>query len=561
MMATSCRHTPAAEIQRQPDLCFIGIHRPNLHLVCHLCPQTPTGKAEDWSTQKMHGGMPRNFPCHCHQQLQHLGQGSSLIVPWFIHRRPHQLLSAARSPVHLNAHQEPMTLANEPALPIYLFGVDHLASEFHQAEFILQERPVAVVVETALSEEHGSSTGNTICLDDASMTSQNPYASLGFHLAAMSLDRATALCRDLADRQMPPEQLIYAAALASGSQLVYGDVPKLSSIRRLWEQATLQELDQHFSRQTAANFGSLLNEGAVVIPDTPACNRAFQILFSEREAAFCQVLQACSQQLNPETWAQSQQGIPDTQPFSRNTNKIGSLATPSLTTASQSNAVQPQHRGSWAGQDCDGGDAQPGVQLKAGAGLGGSIVGIVGEDHVKGIQQAWALARKSSPKSSSAHASAASEAQLSMSTAEAFSATDSPVPNRQALADRSQWTSTRQGNGGIDGIENAGVKRALLERMLGLAIPEDLAFTLCQQALGPLAPSDADAYQCCSELYGSSRMLLACLQPSELKQVCEGWNCDMWTILDPVRRLQPLLGGPGFDWDVVYELKCLNFEL
>lgn len=35
----------------------------------------------------------------------------------------------------------------------------------------------------------------------------------------------------------------------------------------------------------------------------------------------------------------------------------------------------------------------------------------------------------------------------------------------------------------------------------------------------------------------------------------------MWSILDPVRKLQPSLGGPGFDWDAVYELRCLNFEL
>ena len=39
------------------------------------------------------------------------------------------------------------------------------------------------------------------------------------------------------------------------------------------------------------------------------------------------------------------------------------------------------------------------------------------------------------------------------------------------------------------------------------------------QALGPVAAAELDVYQCCTELYGSTRMLLACLQPHELEQV------------------------------------------
>lgn len=82
------------------------------------------------------------------------------------------------------------------------------------------------------------------------------------------------------------------------------------------------------------------------------------------------------------------------------------------------------------------------------------------------------------------------------------------------------------------------------------------------QALEPLADADLDAYLCCHELYGSSRMLLACLQPSELKQVdcptAACWNLEslltFWhrllfvlAILRPLRGLLQLLGLSPFD--------------
>ena len=100
------------------------------------------------------------------------------------------------------------------------------------------------------------------------------------------------------------------------------------------------------------------------------------------------------------------------------------------------------------------------------------------------------------------------------------------------------------------------------------------------------------------ELYGCSRMLLAVLSREQLQevrvlpacllavaavlgrrvalarpvpgadvasaaslQVCGSWRCDMWDLLAPLRAVRPANGGPGFDEELVLELRTLNFEL
>ncbi len=63
------------------------------------------------------------------------------------------------------------------------------------AEFILQEKPGAVVVETAVNDEHGACTGNAVSLADAGQAPQPFCMGLGFHLTALLLPDAFALCR------------------------------------------------------------------------------------------------------------------------------------------------------------------------------------------------------------------------------------------------------------------------------------------------------------------------------------------------------------------------------
>lgn len=35
----------------------------------------------------------------------------------------------------------------------------------------------------------------------------------------------------------------------------------------------------------------------------------------------------------------------------------------------------------------------------------------------------------------------------------------------------------------------------------------------------------------------------------------------MWDVLSPVREVRPVNGGPGYDRDLVLDLRTLNFEL
>lgn len=64
-----------------------------------------------------------------------------------------------------------------------------------------------------------------------------------------------------------------------------------------------------------------------------------------------------------------------------------------------------------------------------------------------------------------------------------------------------------------------GVRRALVESMLRLSCRDSVLANL-STALGPVPEDQADTYSFTTELYGSTRMLLACLTKAELAKVC-----------------------------------------
>jgi hypothetical protein len=91
-----------------------------------------------------------------------------------------------------------------------------------------------------------------------------------------------------------------------------------------------------------------------------------------------------------------------------------------------------------------------------------------------------------------------------------------------------------------------GVRRALLERLLALRMPEEVAAE-AQTALGALPPGEMAAYSATMELYGSSRMLLATLSPQQLPTfACAAGGVDLWAALQPLRDARPSNGGCGF---------------
>lgn len=44
-------------------------------------------------------------------------------------------------------------------------------------------------------------------------------------------------------------------------------------------------------------------------------------------------------------------------------------------------------------------------------------------------------------------------------------------------------------------------------------------------------------------------------------QVCSGWDCDVWSLLAPIRALRPVNGGQGYDEDLAIELRQLMLEI
>ncbi|CAL8462413.1 g1946 [Coccomyxa elongata] len=105
-----------------------------------------------------------------------------------------------------------------------------------------------------------------------------------------------------------------------------------------------------------------------------------------------------------------------------------------------------------------------------------------------------------------------------------------------------------------------GVRRALLESVVRLSCRDSVTADLAI-ILEPLPEAELPSYQLTHELYGSTRMLLACLTNEQLAQVCSGWRCDMEEVLAPVRNARPLNGGSGCDVDLILELRTLHFEL
>lgn len=152
------------------------------------------------------------------------------------------------------------------------------------------------------------------------------------------------------------------------------------------------------------------------------------------------------------------------------------------------------------------------------------VVGVVGIAHLPGIIRQWNSDKRGrSPEH--AHMSAA--------------------PHLQA-----------QGGGGA----MQGVRRALLERFIGLSCSSAVHADM-QRQLSPLPAEAVHPYALTRELYGSPRMLLAMLPQEHLHKVCSGWNCDMWDVLKSVRDVRPRYGGPGFNKELLWELRQLYIDL
>lgn len=344
--------------------------------------------------------------------------------------------------------------------PVTLFGVEHTLGQHWISRFILEHLPSEVIVETAISLEHGSQTGNVVTFCDGLRSNAlGDSATLGncCRLAAqLQQIESTAIAPVLQrlGETLFAEQLVYAAAFAVGAKVIFGDRPKKETWKRLDTLANAIDLDTYYGEMVDRNYRLLLDptKGCARNLDPRKVGIVERILLLERHALLCRSLIEASA-------------------------RVGTIG-------------------------------------------GKYVCGVVGIDHLEAVAGFWD--------------SGISEELLNEGTGGA----GTPVGG--------SWCN--------------GVKRGIMENAVALGAREEIVEDL-QSTLGGIETEHLYAYNLTNELFASQRMQLASLSRDTLSSVCEGWNCSMWTILEPVRRLRPINGGTGFDTTIVNDLRLLNFQV
>jgi hypothetical protein len=347
------------------------------------------------------------------------------------------------------------------------FGVSHLAEGAHDAaEYVLKTKPKIVVVETAVTSEHGDATGNALNYEagvSAMMVDANaaPEALVFVTRLAGALKGEVGPIEDSPQwahmkSQLPPEVLVYAAAFAVGATVVYGDRPKATTYKRLMSTPSLAELDGTFAAQSERNYRLLLP------PDHPLAGAANQrandcferIIIDERDCVLASTIRECADKVE--------------------------------------------------------GDE--------------TVVAVIGVDHIEGVSRIC----------KDKFAAAENEAK-----AEEVSKVES------------------------GDVDSPGVRIALAQRLMGLRCPpalvDDVMRTLSADVQG-LNANDLIDFELVSEVYGSPRMLMACVEDQEvLDAVIGGFKCDFSKdVLEPVRAVRPRNGGKGYSDEIINSLRTMS---
>lgn len=178
----------------------------------------------------------------------------------------------------------------ESSAVVSVFGVEHMERQPHIGDWILQNRPAAVVVETACHPSHGAWPGNLFtCADQTVMGSDGFFQRVFCQVAAAMQEQGdAAMAPDGVWRQacenFNGEQLAYVAALATGAKLAFGDRPKEITYRRLFGLPSLQQLDEAFAYEVLSQYHQILGEkkpsGSCVVD---------HMMMREREVVMCKV--------------------------------------------------------------------------------------------------------------------------------------------------------------------------------------------------------------------------------------------------------------------------------
>ena len=146
---------------------------------------------------------------------------------------------------------------------------------------------MSVVLESPLSPEFGSKTGNTLCSQDAD-AGRSDATALRMLFAVSNALRNVTVPSQSADwtevkQRMYGEQLAAVAAMTAGANLVYGDVPKEVTFQRLMHKCNSTDLDRSFGHRSAQNYAMVLGKEPSTLTDDPV----EQVLMTERESALC----------------------------------------------------------------------------------------------------------------------------------------------------------------------------------------------------------------------------------------------------------------------------------
>ena len=148
-------------------------------------------------------------------------------------------------------------------------------------------------------------------------------------------------------------------------------------------------------------------------------------------------------------------------------------------------------------------------------GVPGEVVAVVGSDHLAGVERNWTEMVETGGKSRT------SQERLDELLA-------APDTTRDAI----------------------GTRLAIMQRLLGLRCTESLvqdAFKALDDDMNTLEGEEIIAFNATSEIYGSARMLLACVEDREVFDAVVGGveKSDFADALAPMREVRPANGGVG----------------
>jgi hypothetical protein len=160
-------------------------------------------------------------------------------------------------------------------------------------------------------------------------------------------------------------------------------------------------------------------------------------------------------------------------------------------------------------------------------GVPGTVVAVVGSDHLAGVQRRWDKMVATRGKSR-----ASDEEIASLSSAPTLAS------------------------------ENRGARLAIARRLLGLRCTESLvadAFAALEADMNTLTGDEIIAFNATSEIYGAPRMLLAAAAEADRAAfdaaVGSVKGCDFERVLEPMRAVRPANGGEGWSEEAISWLR------